>query len=101
MKDFLNDLADQEEIKRNPFKAFATYTALKFEDNDKKCKELTESVDDLDKSNAKKLDEKDFNTFLRDYDKYKATMTTYVVIGTILINGLLWMIGEVLQILKR
>lgn len=94
MKDFLNDLADQEEVRRNPFKAFATYTALKFEDNDKKCKEISETVDTLEKDCGKKLDEKDFNTFLRDYDKFKATMTVYVIIGTVLINGLIWLIGE-------
>ena len=94
MKDFLNDLGDQEEIKKNPFKAFAAYTALKFEDNDKKCKEITGTVDELEKSNAKKLDEKDFNTFLRDYDKFKSTMTVYVIVGTILVNGFLWLISE-------
>ena len=95
MKDFLNDLADQEEIKRNPFKAFATYTALKFEDNDKKCKDLLEKVDELDKTGSRKLDEKEFNIFLRDYDRFKATMSVYVIIGTVLINGLIYLIGEV------
>ena len=97
MKDFLNDLGDQEEIRKNPFKAFAAYTALKFEDNDKKCKEITEAVDELEKANAKKLDEKEFNTFLRDYDRFKERMTVYVVVGTILINALIYLVGEFLK----
>lgn len=94
MKDFLNDLGDQEEIRKNPFKAFAAYTALKFEDNDKKCKEITGTVDELEKSNAKKLDEKDFNTFLRDYDRFKERMTVYVILGTALMNGIIWLTVE-------
>ena len=94
MKDFLNDLGDQEEIRKNPFKAFAAYTALKFEDNDKKCEKVSINVEELEKSVAKKLDEKDFNAFLRDYDRFKERMTVYVVVGTILVNGLLWLISE-------
>lgn len=97
MKDFLNDLGDQEEIRKNPFKAFAAYTALKFEDNDKKCKEITDKVDIIEKATEKKLNEKEFNTFLRDYDRFKERMTVYVVVGTILINALIYLVGEFLK----
>jgi predicted DNA-binding protein YlxM (UPF0122 family) len=91
MKDFLNELADQDAISRNPFKAFAAYTALKFEDIDEKCKLFSAMVernkDDMVSMKEKKLDEAEFNKFLRDYDTFKSQMKVYVVIATVIVNA--------------
>ena len=90
MKDFLNELADQEAVSKNPFKAFAAYTALKFEDIDEKCKEFTAIVeknkDDIVALKDKKFDEAEFNKFLRDYDTFKSQMKVYVVVATVIVN---------------
>lgn len=91
MKDFLNELADQEAVSKNPFKAFAAYTALKFEDIDEKCKLFSAMVDrnkdDIVALKDRKLDEAEFNKFLRDYDSFKSQMKVYVVIATVIVNA--------------
>lgn len=70
MKDFLNDLIQQDELRKNPLKAFAAFTAYKFETMDENNKELKDIVEKLQK----------------DYIAFKAKMLVYVAVGTIVFN---------------
>lgn len=96
MKDFLSNLADQEEIKKNPFKVFALGTAMKFEDVDERQADMNERVGENEKAILKmvdsKLDVKTFNDHIRDYDTFKSSMKVYVIVGTVVINLAIWVI---------
>ncbi len=103
MKDFLYSLLNEDEIQKNPTKAFAAFTALKFQQVDEKNEEQDAKDKEQDKeigilmSQVQSLRDltvsrKEHTELLRDYDKFKTKMGIVVVGGTILINVLVWIL---------
>lgn len=102
MKDTLSNLLDKEEIRKNPFKAFAIVTAKKFEDIDEnaiKCRGFTDAnTTAVAHLKDTKVEKEDYNLFLQNYSAFKAKILAYVVGGTLIFNALVWMVVLLVKI---
>jgi hypothetical protein len=105
MKDFLSNLLNQEEIKKNPLKFFAAFVAMKFEESDDKDKAHEKRLDDhykkIGQLTDNKVEKEKFGELEKDYSNFKGRMTAYVIIGTIIINLLLWLGSEIIKYLSK
>lgn len=108
MRDFLDNLLDEEEIRKNPAKAFAAYTALKFKQLDEKNEKQDEETNHVEsdikdlKSRVQSLEDlkltrEEYTLFLRDYDRFKTKVNLIVVGGTIILNFLIWIFREFIK----
>jgi len=116
MKHFLNDLINDNEVSKNPFKAAIGFIVLKFEDNDKDmntmesdlkkvhdellklkltkldCKEFEELSDLVNTTYITKVDKSVCERQLRDYAAFKAKALVYIG----LVSGLVSLIMGVI-----